>query len=192
MTHNRLYRWDCPTVQQLADFYMEILDGADVPTIERHLEKCVHCRAEMQAMTAFMKGGENVAISTAEKPSQTEKPNWLGELVAFLAAPSPSFAMRGTDKGPIVASAEDGTTLFLELQKKRSGNWLTGQLTAEEQERWAEAMLIVHQGGMVQGITRLDDLGLFTCQLQDDRPVELRITTRDGRSLVLKEISLIQ
>src|SRR3712207_3339421 len=44
----RLYRWDCPPPQQLADYHFGRVPPDDDRAIRRHLERCALCAAEVE------------------------------------------------------------------------------------------------------------------------------------------------
>jgi hypothetical protein len=98
--------------------------------------------------------------------------------------------MRGAGPAPIVAEA-DGLTLFLQVQPTTDRRVaITGQLVADDQERWAGALVELRSSGALQATTALDALGGWSSGPLAAGVAELRITREDGAVVVLPEFEL--
>ena len=60
----RLYRWDCPPVQQLGDYHLGLLSQAGADAIARHLGQCERCRA------VYLIAGLTWLVAIAERIGQ--------------------------------------------------------------------------------------------------------------------------
>jgi anti-sigma factor RsiW len=50
----RLYRWDCPSSQELGEYQLGLLDAIQLDVVRLHLLTCQHCTAEIAALTEFL------------------------------------------------------------------------------------------------------------------------------------------
>ncbi len=51
---SKLYRWDCLPNQVLGDYHLGLLSKELTAAVKNHLAKCVHCAAEVAALTEFL------------------------------------------------------------------------------------------------------------------------------------------
>lgn len=189
-----LFRWDCPESQQLGAYHLHLLDTAAEETIAVHLEHCIHCRAELAAMEAFLLEGDMPPVPVEKSIPRRQLPRFpsLGDIVARLIPRTmqPALAMRGdAGRGPLVAEAE-GVTVFMEFETAEDRHILKGQLVTEDQDRWIGALLEVHRDQGVQATTTLDEFGAFQCALRQAGMLQLRFIAADGRSIRIDEIPL--
>jgi hypothetical protein len=185
---HQLNRWDCPSPGQLSDYHLGVLDEPGASTIARHLEECASCREELEDLRAFMAAGARPQPQPAPRPRRA--PAW-GEILARLLPPTPTPALRGEARGPITAEAE-GVTIVLDVQPVAEGRvTLIGQLAAEDPDHWTGALVQLRQASTLQTMATVDDLGGFRCELPASGPVEIRITPRAGRTIVLRDIELV-
>lgn len=49
-----LYRWDCPSNQELGEYQLGLLERREAVTISRHLSQCPLCAAEVTALAQFL------------------------------------------------------------------------------------------------------------------------------------------
>ncbi len=188
---NKLFRWDCPTPQQLGHYHLRLLNEQDAQAVSRHLEQCVHCRTEVETLRGFLKDDLAAERPLRPAPAHTERRGHpgLGELIArLLPQQQPALALRGGRSGPMLAETDDGTTIFLEVQP---GPVLTGQIVADDQLRWARAFLELRQSGALKVTAELDDLGAFQCGPLDTGLTDIRITSPRGSSILLLDLEII-
>ena len=103
-----LFRRDCPDSIQIGRYQLGLLDRQEAQTVERHLERCPHCRAETTDLEEFLGMEEWHRASGIEW-----RWNELGVLlVQLLTRPtSPAFAYRsqpGTTGVEIIRQARLG------------------------------------------------------------------------------------
>src|SRR5262245_50156781 len=95
MLMNRLFRWDCPTPQQLGQYYLKHLTEPERQGITRHLEWCVRCQSEIETLQTFM-GADSVSDERSfPKVARSFRPR-LGELIARLVPQPLTPALRGS------------------------------------------------------------------------------------------------
>jgi len=51
---NKLYRWDCPSNQDLGEYQLGLLSNEDAAAIKSHLSICVLCAGEVTALANFL------------------------------------------------------------------------------------------------------------------------------------------
>jgi hypothetical protein len=186
----RLRRWDCPSPKQLGEYDLGLLDPDEMGAIGRHLDQCARCSAEIEQLRLFLAAGDQPAPQ-ALQPRHLPRPR-LAELVArwLPPIPTPALAVRGAGPAPLVADA-NGLTIFLQPQPidDRRLN-LTGQVVADDQERWAGALVELRIAGVLQAAVALDVLGGWSCGPLPAGAAELRVTREDGAVVVLPEFEL--
>jgi anti-sigma factor RsiW len=181
----RLYRWDCPPPQQLADYQLRRVDAGQAQAIEAHLAGCVRCTEELADLQQFLAAD---APLEAPRPAPMPASAWG----ALFARPQPqpsAVALRGAGPGPLMAVV-GGTTIFLDLQPTADQIALQGQLVDAEQDRWVGALVEIRQSGALVATAEVGDLGGFACAALPAGATELRITPRHGRVIVLTDLEL--
>lgn len=63
-----LYRSQCPPSLTLSEYHIGFLSAAETRDIDRHLQHCLHCRQELQRLTAYLAA---VSSTLDIEPSQT-------------------------------------------------------------------------------------------------------------------------
>ncbi|MDP9310349.1 MAG: hypothetical protein M3R24_05570 [Chloroflexota bacterium] len=186
--HMKLNRLDCPPAQQLGDYHLGLVSQSDERAIIRHLEHCTRCTAELEELRIFLSADASQPQSGAV-PVRAARPR-LRELVARVLPRTPGLALRGSGAGPLLAEA-DGTTLVLEAQPAAQGlvNVL-GQVVADDQDSWIDALVEVRAQGALRATTVVDDLGAFRCSAVPVDLSEVRITSPHGQTLVLRNVTL--
>lgn len=183
-----LFRADCPPPETIGDYFLDLLPVAEHATIAKHLQKCVHCQTELATLTGFL-NAENPSTAPQPKASAAKR-SLLGDLIAALTPNSPALALRGSDAGPVMATAEDGTTIFLEVQPDGDRFTLVGQLAAAEQERWNGALVELRQNDVFQTSGVVNDFGSFQLALAQTEPIDLIITAPSGTRLIVNHVTL--
>lgn len=183
-----LFRADCPPPETIGEYFLDLLPAAQHATIGKHLQKCVHCQAELATLTGFL-NTENPSAAPKPKASPANR-SLLGDLIAALTPNSPALALRGSDAGPLMATADDGTTIFLEVQPDGDQFTLVGQLAAAEQERWNGALVELRQNDVFQTSGVINDFGSFQLALTQMEPIDLIITAPSGSRLIVNHVIL--
>jgi len=185
----RLYRWDCPPPQQLADYELRRASADDARAIEAHLGGCVRCTEELADLRQFL-ATDAPLEAPQPAPMMPKLSPWGALFVRPLAQPS-SVALRGAGTGPLMVTAGD-TTIFLDVQPAADDRVaLQGQLVDADQGRWAGALVEIRQSGALVGTAEVGDLGGFACAALPAGATELRITPRHGRMIVLTDLDLM-
>jgi hypothetical protein len=183
----RLYRWDCPSARQLSEYHLDLADPAEASAISRHLEGCARCSAEIEQFRQFLAADDQPPPPV--QPLRPPRPR-LAELIARLLPPAPAPAVRGAGPAPIVAEAA-GVTILLHVQPATDGRInITGQVVADDQERWAGALVELRGSGVPQAVATLDALGGWDCGPLPAGAAELRVTREDGLVVVLPAVEL--
>ena len=183
-----LFRADCPPPETIGEYFLDLLPAAERTTMGEHLQKCVHCQAELATLTGFL-NAESPSAAPQPKASPAKR-SLLGDLVAALTPNSPALALRGSDAGPLMATADDGTTIFLEVQPDGDRLTLVGQLAAAEQERWNGALVELRQHDRFQTSGVVNDFGSFQLALAQMEPIDLIITAPGGKRLIVNQVIL--
>jgi hypothetical protein len=182
----RLYRWDCPSPQQLADYQLRRADADQMRAIEMHLAGCVRCTEELADLQQFL--AADVPLE-APQPAPMPLSPW-GALFARPQPQRPAVALRGAGPGPLMAAVGD-TTIFLDVQPADGGQIaLQGQLVDADQDRWVGALVEIRQSGALVATAEVDDLGGFACAALPEGTSELRLTPKSGRMIVLTDLDL--
>jgi hypothetical protein len=165
----RLFRFDCPAAQRLGEFYLDLLPPEQRAEIAAHLERCVRCQDDLEALHQFMTG---VPLEIA--------PGWLAvvrRVVARLVPPTPGFgpslapqpAYAGL-RGPVAAGpqryAADDLSIDLAVEDDRSQpgrRLLIGLVTRPGQDLAVleDTPVELRQDGRSVATARVDDVGNF-------------------------------
>lgn len=187
-----LFRWDCPTPQQLGDYHLQLVSQADAAQIKTHVVHCIYCQAELRELIGFL--AQDQPVTSAPK---TEKTNWglprFGEILAQLLSPLPqtsAVGLRGADDGPKMLQADD-ITIFIETEQENDQFLLKGQLAADQLDEWYGAMVQVVQVDAIQAVTVIDDEGTFQFALNNSDPINIRIANSSGKTILIQDFSLV-
>ena len=172
-----LYRITCPSPLELGEYHLRILPPPQMLVIAQHVRECPHCEAELAQLENFL-----TDLTPDRKPGL---PEIVRVLVARLvdgsgegAAPMP--ALRGERKGPIILEAEGVViTLDVEPGSDRQVSVL-GQVAADEQDQWTNALVELQQADRQPLTTSLDDLGAFRFEAVRPGPAQIMITSTEG------------
>jgi hypothetical protein len=100
-----LYRFDCPSPQQLGDYHLGLVSPEDRLSIAQHVLDCVECAAELRMLRTYLVDEPRWSVGRA-----TQVRRLLASLVDPLAwRPEPSLAgLRGAEGAPAaIYRAED-------------------------------------------------------------------------------------
>jgi anti-sigma factor RsiW len=184
----RMWRWDCPPAQRLADYHARRLPADEARALDLHLAGCASCAGELAELRAFAAADIPLAEAAPAPPAPWRSAG--GALFARPAPQRPAVALRGAADGPLMAEAGDAT-IFLDLRPDGAGRVaLQGQLVAPDQERWAGALVELRQAGGLVATATIDELGSFACAGIPPGAAELRITPPAGRMVVLTDIAI--
>ena len=170
-----------------------IVAAPQVLVIAQHVRECPSCRREVAELEDFMGelapevsllGAARVLIARLVRgPSTSGQP---GESGLF---PS-GAALRGQAKGPITLEAE-GVVIVLDLQQTEEETVdILGQVAADDQDQWTEALVELHQDNELQFSTTVDDLGAFRLTGMMPGSKELRIRSKDNSLTVVSNFNI--
>ena len=185
-----LYRWDCPPAAALRDYHMGLVGPADAATLASHVQRCPRCAAELNELAVFLGPDAAPPLTPSRPPAPRAWPG-LRELVASLMPRAAGPALRGAGRQPLLATAGD-IAVLIDFAPAADGTVaLIGQLIdAEDQDRWAGALVEVRQAAELRATATLDEAGGFACAAVAPGPAELRITDLDGTSLHVPHIAV--
>jgi hypothetical protein len=183
----QLYRVTCPSPMELGDYSLGFLPDSRKLVVAQHVRECPSCRREVAELEDFM--GElapEVSLLGAARV-----------LIARLVrGPSKSglfpsgVALRGEAKGPITLEAE-GVVIVLDLQQTEEETVdILGQVAADDQDQWTEALVELHQEGKLESSTTVDDLGAFHTEGIMPGSKELQIISKDKSVIVVSNFEV--
>ncbi len=191
-----LYRWDCPTPEELGVYHLGFLSGSQERAVTKHLTVCVRCADEVEVLRTFLVG------DTAPQP-QTESATiaergWqprtqLATLVARIMPSRPGFgAVRGGGHAPLVAHSPVATIVLDPVEQGPTETMLVGQIADDEddQDRWTGALVAAYLKGAFVGAAVVDDLGSFTCGPLPSGNLQIHITSETGPAIQIEDVAI--
>ena len=186
---SKLFRHDCPSANRLRDYAMAFMNTAQAAEMATHLEICARCRAELAEIQAFLSADE--VILEAESPEVTETSAQifakLGDLILRPVRGQMVAAVRGEAQEPMRFETE-GLTLFIEIEHKQDVYTVIGQIIATDQDRWGGALVECRQDNRVIATAFVKEVGIFSCDMPEARPFDLRIIPETGQSVFISNI----
>jgi anti-sigma factor RsiW len=176
-----LYRFDCPSPQELGDYELGLLPPTERTRVAAHVVACPPCADELRTLRDFL----------ASEPAELTRPaaGTLRRLVATLLAPAPGTAyagLRGADDATAQTYQAGGVTIALDTQfdPRRGRGALAGLLWHEDPAAadlaGAAATLLAPDGAT--RTTALDDVGNFA--FDDLAPGRYQVEVTLGDQLV--------
>jgi len=179
------YRIDCPTPMELGDYHLGYLPDPQELVIARHLRECVLCSREVAILENFL---SNLAPGTGLLGAAKV---FIARLVGAGTENSPAPALRGEAKGPLTFEA-NGIVILLDIQPTHEGQTsILGQVAADDQDQWTDAMVELRQANQSQFFTTVDDLGAFRFEGIGTGEQELRIITKDSSRVVISDFTIV-
>ena len=187
---DNFYRVDCPTSLELGEYHLHMLTPAQMLVISQHVRDCPHCTREIEQLEEFL---SDLTPDAEINPLQKVKvliARMVGERDGSSATSEPSFALRGESEGPITFVVED-IVIVLDIQPVNNEKVnILGQVAADDQDLWTEAIVELHQNNELQLSTIVDDLGAF--QLEGVMPglKELQVTSKNGSIVIISNFKV--
>ncbi|MCB8980588.1 MAG: hypothetical protein H6657_24525 [Ardenticatenaceae bacterium] len=174
----RLYRWDCPTPDELGNYELGYLNKNDNLRIALHLETCLLCREEINVLQKFSQETDIPTDVESKKQPIIFYPSYVRKSNAFLQRGS----VRGDTEGPqrFTFATEDSRQeiiLFLGLHKTATGYVLNGQFEMNESNEslLVTALVEIWQEDHLSATAIVDEFGTFACALTQNQPFTLRL-----------------
>lgn len=161
-----LYRFDCPSSQELGEYQLGMMDATRKASIDEHLGWCLHCSQELEQLDSFL---DELEPDIAPAPLQAVR-----TLVAQLVSRSrqaldrlqpdplrPAMAgVRGTAQGPLVFEAEDAQiSIRITPDEQTPGTYKAlGLIIGAD---LINAKVYLWRGGTQVASAAVDDLGAF-------------------------------
>lgn len=195
LLQKQIYGLAHPSPMELGEYHLRMLPKRKAYIIEQHLRGCPHCRREVAELQSFL--GD--LAPAAEDSLATKAKVLIAKLVGGQAgtgnqgplgfAPA-VIALRGEDKGPMAFEA-DGIVITLDLQPSAKGQVsLQGQVAADDQDEWTDALVQVLQVETPELTGVLDDLGAFGFDEVQPGPIQLKITSTNGIEVQILDIDI--
>lgn len=116
-----LYRYDCPSPDELVEYAEHHLDGYRTGELALHLAGCPHCSGELASWRDFQ-------ATIAEEPRPAREARPLRWIRAWLQPAQPAAAVRGTARDVRVYAAPDWQLLLMVEDATPPFKRITGQL----------------------------------------------------------------
>jgi hypothetical protein len=181
----RLKRFECPSVQSLADYYAGILDVDVTEAIRRHVENCPRCQKDIWAMEQFLNLPDKEPIIDNVIPFRLPNKVWKARSVQV----SGNLALKGMDEEISHDASAGSATIFLESKVVPAGFLLTGQVV-DSQVDWAGAVVEVRQEGAPEQVHILDEMGEFSFEFASATTINLYITSATGITVIVENIAI--
>lgn len=203
-------RAECPAPELLADFLVGLLPPVEHQEILKHIQECEYCRRdENDLRTQFTIDEDKTQMPAKPMKSGRVRPSeFIAEVLAEPHYGETRGAVRGetaADGGKRVrgeASAARGrphiamsgeVSVSLLLEHDPDGVKIMGTLYETNlalASHWENAIVEIRRDHKLIAAARVDNMNSFECTLPDDTSVEVRITSADGRSVVVPEVHL--
>lgn len=181
-----LYRWDCPTSQQLRDYHMGFTDQDETHKINQHLTVCVLCKKELAELEAFLDQGK-----PAPAPQRQRRfADWLKAVISQSVAFDTAAAMRG-EQGTSQVFDANGIPVVVDTRPAGDDQVeVIGQVAADDVDPWVGALVELRQQGAIMKVTTVDEIGGFSCAPLPADKTELCITPQSQIPILISEIDL--
>lgn len=185
-----LYRFDCPSSQELIDYHLGLVNSSTDKRITRHLALCVACREEIETLRGFLLADHPHAHIAAPVQCQSKLVSALNDIVASILPRNPQFVVRGTAHAAVSARAGNTTVLLVPEQDQQQQLTLAGQLLDDNLEQWIGAQVEIYQETQLVHSTVIDELGGFAIQSLTQSSTTVRIIPATGQAIVVPAIEL--
>jgi len=187
---SRLYRASCPSSDELGEFHLRMLPSDRMLIVSQHVRECPLCTREVDQLKEFL--GDLVPVTEGNLLQQTKR--LVAKLVSGRGAASamgePSFALRGTDEGPMTFEAE-GTVIVLDVQSANEGKVnIFGQVAADDQDLWTGSTITLIQTDGSKTIDTLNDLGAFHFEQVNSGSIQIMILSPHGMEVQIPKVDV--
>lgn len=196
----KLYRWDCPGTQELANYHQGLLSVFEASVIEEHVRHCSKCQQDLAELQDFLAADldDDSSLELEHKLSIDMRFRRSEELLIqpHLSSEMALVEMRGEDdnKRSFQVNAI-GLTLFLEAEPEDEEWEITGAIVAddvEEQPGLKHIIVEFWQDNRLIAAIFTDEDGNFETKiaLEAEQPFILRAIIRPDYVIKLNDILL--
>lgn len=186
-----LYRFDCPSTEQLSDYHLKMMDPVSMQNIVLHLDICASCRMEIEELVEFLDDAdefdtENVVIQPS--PHYT-----LARIyVQSVQARGSGRKARGSFK--TVTAKANGLHVVLTVSEDKVGVQLAGQLASMDGTvDWEAGIVELRlEGEDEPRVTTVDDVLQFRFQQVQTTAVDIRLISTEGNIVRIEKIKLTE
>ena len=189
----KLYRKDCPTSLQLAEYQMNMLESAeDKARIEAHLKTCVRCQHDLQEWQQFIHEEEAAAASPTEVPDNIipmplQAPNRI--VLLSEVTHEPKSAVRGDARVKRIIAAAGSTTIRLAFEPLADDRLkLTIQLSSPD-VNWREGMVSIRQQDETVAVCHINEYSTGSCEVGGSLPLSLRFIAPDETLIEFNDVT---
>ncbi|MFN8490476.1 MAG: hypothetical protein U0350_23000 [Caldilineaceae bacterium] len=203
-----LHRFDCPSPEQLRDYFWQDLPAVERQTIAAHLAHCPHCTGELASMQDFMvdepatpqaQPALNLPLPAVRALVQDVVERVRGVVATLVTPAAPQFtaiALRG--EPPLLRSDTPTSLLFttedvdISLLVQKAANQslrLAGQLFAADVLTGSTVKLIPADPARSPQQRQVDDTGNFVLEQLQPGAYQLVMLLPD-KAIVLPELTL--
>lgn len=186
----RFYRFDCPSPDDLGDFFMDLLPVSKKKEIHKHLEYCLFCREELKVLEELLKVKDKPEIEKTPHLSLKKLLKKAGDCINQIIQiqPVPLGALRGLHQDlPCRGEVEsiDGKPKKLELywgiEKQEKSNQIQVQCLSEDDEGLSlvNSLVEVWQENNLIATTTIDTFYTFRFNAGELLPMIIRITNKN-------------
>ncbi len=180
----QLYRHQCPSSEQLGEFYLELLSETATVAVQDHLTACPHCQQELQSLKRFIT--ENRLPYGLGAPAEPVKAPSVRVLIAelisgFLPGQAASaMTVRGQidpNEGPQVYGAEM-YQFAIEVSEDLNSplhRMITGLMLASDPEMPVDQVQLIENGVSLHD-AEIDEFGNFVFSQVNPGLYSLQIT----------------
>lgn len=204
-------RADCPNPELLADFLVGLLTPVQHQEVLKHIQQCEYCRRdENDLRTQFTIIDEDITqmLAKPEKSARIRPSEFIAEVraqsnygkargkaqresIVGVGSVMRGEASASNGRQPIAVSDEISVSLVLD--QTLHGIKILGTLYETDPAlvaHWKDAIVELRRDSKLVAAARVDDMGSFECLVPSHAILEMRITSADGRSVVVPEVDL--
>jgi len=173
-----LYRYNCPTADELGDFVLDMVDAEMREVIQLHVQHCPLCREEIETLQAFLEKDDPPLqdMLPIDDSAPTVEPSIRRGNLVPASAGIP--AMRGVQAKSFKYDFQDDIALYISIREEASSIVIDGQFTVVNPEtsiNLSGALVEFWQSGRPVAITFVDRQYSFVSEIVQPIPTVVRI-----------------
>lgn len=188
--HQQLYRFDCPSSDDLTDYYMELTNEHNAKSIADHLAQCPSCQKEMRMLEKFVADdlpNDQEAESLRDEHILRPHPGYFTAAIEDYAT---ARKARGKDAKQFRATVDEIQILF-DTQLTKQGIVLNGTIMSQKDVYdWTSSLVHFQQGGRAKYTCAVDEFSMFHCDAMDVGEYSVRIVAQDGKIIELSSLNI--